>query len=368
MPTLRLPGLIDPHVHVRDLAQAHKEDWESCTAAALAGGFTTIVAMPNTQPPLTDGEALAQYKAAAHARARCDYGIYFGAGPGNVQTAARFAPQVAGMKMYLDSTFGDLKMDALDVLVEHAARWPKDSPLLAHAEGHHVASAILAAHLAGRSIHICHVSRKDEIELIRRAKAKGFAVTCEVCPHHMFMTLAGTPSPIAAVRDGGGPAKGSGYLEVRPRLATQADVDALWANLEVIDCFATDHAPHTRLEKESGNPPPGYPGLETALALWLTAAHRGRLTLDDITARMDANPRRIFNLPAQPETWIEVDADYEWMPDAARMFSRAGWTPFAGWTLRGRVTRVVLRGVVAFDGERVPAEPGSGRSVHRSNV
>jgi carbamoyl-phosphate synthase/aspartate carbamoyltransferase/dihydroorotase len=352
MSTLRLPGLIDPHVHVRDLAQSHKEDWDSGTAAALAGGITTILAMPNTQPPITNGEALTQYTAVAQARARCDYGIYFGAGPGNGRTAAPFAPQTAGMKMYLDSTFGDLKMDSLDLLVEHAARWPKESPLLAHAEGHHVASAILAAHLAGRAIHICHVSRKEEIELIRKAKDKGFAVTCEVCPQHMFLTLA---------REG----LGRGYIEVRPRLATQADVDALWANLTVIDCFATDHAPHTRAEKESANPPPGYPGLETALALWLTAAHRGRLTLDDILARMYTHPRRIFNLPEQPETWVEVEADCEWQPEATRLYSRAGWTPFAGWTLRGKVTRVRLRGAVAYDGDRVLAEPGSGKCVHR---
>lgn len=349
---LTLPGLIDPHVHVRDMAQSHKEDWDSCTAAALAGGITTILAMPNTQPPIVKGEALAQYQQAAQARARCDYGIYFGAGPGNVAQAAEFAPQVAGMKMYLDATFGNLKMDALDLLVEHAARWPKDSPLLAHAEEHHVASVILAAHLAGRSVHICHVSRKDEIELIRRAKEKGLDVTCEVCPHHLFLTLENcglTP----------------GYIEVRPRLTTQADADALWANMEFIDCFATDHAPHTPLEKESATPPPGYPGLETALALWLTAAQKNKLPLEAIVARMHTNPRRIFNLPEQAETFVEVDENLAWQPNGAQMFSRAGWTPFAGWNLRGKVTRVVLRGQTAFENGAILAEKGSGKNVKR---
>ncbi|MBL8045718.1 MAG: amidohydrolase family protein, partial [Anaerolineales bacterium] len=108
---LILPGLIDPHVHVRDLAQSYKEDWESCTAAALAGGITTILAMPNTQPPIVEGDALAHYQQAAQARARCDYGLYFGAGPSNMASAAQYAPQVAGLKMYLDATFGNLKMD-----------------------------------------------------------------------------------------------------------------------------------------------------------------------------------------------------------------------------------------------------------------
>lgn len=350
MSTITLPGLIDPHVHVRDLSQAHKEDWSTGTAAALAGGFTLILAMPNTQPPITAGPALAAYQQAAQARARCDYGLYFGAGPDNVASAATFAPQVVGLKMYLDATFGDLKMDQLDRLVAHCANWPRESPLLAHAEGHHVAAAILAAHLAGRSIHICHVSRKDEIELIRKAKERGLAVTCEACPHHLFLTLAECGLP-------------PGYREVRPRLATQADVDALWENLDVIDCFATDHAPHTRAEKESANPPPGFPGLETALGLWLTAVHAGRLTLDDVIARLHTNPRRLFNLPSQDDTSVDVDVDHEWTPRAENFFSRAAWTPFADWKLRGRVTRVTLRGQLAFDGEKVLAAPGTGKNM-----
>src|SRR3989338_3018709 len=163
MSSLRLPGLIDPHVHARDLSQAHKEDWDSCTAAALAGGITCVLAMPNTQPPVTDADSLAGYEQAAQARARCDYGIFLGAGPGNVAEAAQLAPRAAGLKMYLDSTFGNLKMDGLDLLVEHVSRWPRSAPLAAHAEGSSLAAVILAAHLAGRSVHLCHVSRKDEI-------------------------------------------------------------------------------------------------------------------------------------------------------------------------------------------------------------
>ncbi|MBL8057575.1 MAG: amidohydrolase family protein [Anaerolineales bacterium] len=350
MSVLCLPGLIDPHVHVRDLGQAHKEDWDSATAAALAGGITTVLAMPNTQPPIVDAAALTAYEQAAQARARCDYGLYLGAGPGNVGGLAALAPRAAGLKLYLDATFGDLKMDTLDLLAAHCAAWPADAPLLAHAEGNNLAAAILAAHLAGRAIHIVHVSRRDEIELIRAAKARGFAVTCEVCPHHLFLTLAGSGLP-------------AGYVEVRPRLAAAADAAALWANLDVIDCFATDHAPHTRAEKEGPNPPPGYPGLETALALWLTAVHQGRLTLEDIIARMHTGPRRLFNLPEQPDTWIEVDPEQEWTPRGAGLFSRAGWTPFEGWPLRGRVTGVTLRGQRVYDGQAVLAPPGAGRNV-----
>ena len=350
MTTLRLPGLIDPHVHLRDPGATHKEDWASGTAAALAGGFTYVLDMPNNTPPITTEAALAAKEAAAAARARCDYGIHFGAGAGNAAEAAALAPRCAGLKLYLDATFGPLWLEGLDPLMAHFAAWPKDRPILVHAEGRTVAAVLFVAELHDRSVHICHVSRRDEIELIAAAKARGVRVTCEVCPHHLFLTLDGCVLP-------------PGYIEVRPRLASQRDVDALWAHLPIIDCFATDHAPHTRAEKESATPPPGFPGLETALALWLTGAHAGRLTMDDIIARMHTNPARIFGLPPQPDTWIVVDLDCEWTDQAARMQSRCAWTQFEGQRLRGKVTAVTLRGQLAYDGEQVLAAPGSGQNA-----
>jgi carbamoyl-phosphate synthase/aspartate carbamoyltransferase/dihydroorotase len=155
---------------------------------------------------------------------------------------------------------------------------------------------------------------------------------------------------------------------VRPRLATAADREALWQNLEVIDCFATDHAPHTLAEKDGPNPPPGFPGLETALPLLLTAVHEGRLTLEELNPRMSTNPRRIYNLPEQPETWIEIDSDAKWEIQAQNTFTRCAWTPFEGWAARGRLRRVVLHGRTAFlDGE-VLAQPGYGKNVRAGNV
>ncbi|MBL8092542.1 MAG: amidohydrolase family protein [Anaerolineales bacterium] len=360
---MRLPGLTDPHVHVRDLQQSHKEDWFSATAAALAGGVTTILAMPNTQPPLVDEVALTQYEVAARARAACDYGIYFGAGPGNVGAAAGLASRSVGLKLYLDATFGDLKMSGLDALVAHCAAWPKDRPLVAHAEEQQTAAVILAAHLAGRSVHVCHVARESEIALIRSARERGLAVTCEVCPHHLFLIEGARPARQFEVVAKNARGWSGAYAEVRPRLQTQADVDALWTNLDVIDCFATDHAPHTITEKESTAPPPGFPGLETALPLWLTAVHAGLLDLDDVIARMHAGPRRIFNLPEQPATWVDLDAEATWQPIGAEQHTRAAWTPFEGWALRGRVTAVTLRGERVYDSGQILAQPGFGHNV-----
>lgn len=360
---MRLPGLTDPHVHVRDLNQSHKEDWRTATSAALAGGVTTLLAMPNTQPPLVDAGALELYEDAARARAVCDYGIFFGAGPGNVAAAAPLAARSVGLKLYLDATFGDLKMSGLDALVAHVDAWPRHRPIVAHAEEQQTAAVILAAQLAGRSVHICHVARQSEIELIRRARERGLSVTAEVCPHHLFLIEGARPARQVEAFATNARAWNGAYAEVRPRLQTQADVDALWANLDVIDCFATDHAPHTIAEKESTTPPPGFPGLETALPLWLTAVHAGLLDLDDVIARMHTGPRRLFNLPEQPETWVDVDADATWQPVGARQQTRAAWTPFEGWALRGRVTGVTLRGRRVYESEHILAEPGFGRNV-----
>jgi carbamoyl-phosphate synthase / aspartate carbamoyltransferase / dihydroorotase len=133
--------------------------------------------------------------------------------------------------------------------------------------------------------------------------------------------------------------------------------------MDIIDCFATDHAPHTLAEKDSATPPPGYPGLETALPLMLNAVNAGRLTLDELVLRMYTNPRRIFNLPEQADTWIEVDPTASWEIRATDMYTRCGWTPFEGWRVRGRLRRVVLGGKEAFRDGQIYAVPGSGRSL-----
>jgi dihydroorotase (multifunctional complex type) len=348
---MRLPGLIDPHVHVREPGATHKEDWDSCTAAALAGGFTAILAMPNTKPPVTDASSLLLALNAAQQKARCDYAQYLGAGPDPIVQAAQLAGQTAGLKMYLDQTYGPLRLDDMTLWMEHFATWPRHAPIVAHAESRTLAAVILIADIFKRPVHIAHVSTREEILVIRAAKERGIAVTCEVTPHHLFLC----EEDVSRL--------GAGRSEVRPPLASRADQQALWQNLDVIDCFATDHAPHTLEEKDGPTPPPGFPGLETALPLLLTAVHQGRLQLEDLIARCFTNPQRIFGLPAQPNTWIEVDAEAAWEIHASQTLTRCAWTPFEGFQVRGRVTRVVLRGQDAFRDGQVLAAPGAGKNL-----
>lgn len=376
--TVTLPGLFDVHVHLREPGGEYKEDWASGTAAALAGGFTFVGAMPNTNPSIVDEAAFHKVSDIAKSKARCDYGIFMGASVYNAHEIGKFAQPkpsspVFALKMYLDQTFSTLKLDNLGSWMEHFQNWPKEIPICLHSEGPRAAACILLAHIYDRHVHVCHVSLKEEIELIKQAKQRGIKVTCEVCPHHLFLTEEDAPRLSAMFNNESVSTASSsnsetpllgGWHEVRPRLNTRADQQALWDNIDVIDIIATDHAPHSLEEKQRAEgAPPGFPGLETVLPLMLTAVAQGRLSLDDLIAKMHTNPRRIFNLPEQPETWIEVDLDAKWTIPRHMTYSKSQWTPFAGMEVQGKVKRVVLRGSVAMVDGRVVAPTGTGRNL-----
>ncbi|XP_043962343.1 CAD protein [Gambusia affinis] len=348
---VRLPGLIDVHVHLREPGATHKEDFSSGTAAALAGGVTLVCAMPNTSPAITDASTLALAQKLAKAGCRCDYALYVGAASDNAATLPSVAAQTAGLKMYLNDTYSTLKMDNVSLWMEHFENWPKQMPIVAHAEKQTVAAILMVAQLYQRPVHICHVAKKEEILVIRAAKQKGIQVTCEVAPHHLFLCEENVTEI------------GEGRAQVRPMLGAREDMEALWENLDVIDCFATDHAPHSVEEKSAERPPPGYPGLETMLPLLLTAVSDGRLTLDDIIRRLYDNPRKIFNLPVQENTYVEVDLEQEWVIPQSMQFTKSKWTPFQGLKVKGKVLRVVLRGEVAYIDGQVLVPPGYGEDV-----
>lgn len=348
---VKLPGFIDVHVHLREPGATYKEDFDSGTAAALAGGVTMVCAMPNTAPAIVDRQAFELVQELAGKGARCDYALFVGASSTNYGTINELAPQAAALKMYLNETFMTLKLTDMIVWQKHLSNWPKRAPLCVHAEQQSTAAVILLASLVDRPIHICHVARKEEILIIKAAKEKGIKITCEVCPHHLFLST-GDLDRI-----------GHGKGEVRPVLCSPEDQQALWDNMDVIDVFATDHAPHTKQEKESENPPPGFPGLETILPLLMTAVNEGRLSLEDLIAKFYKNPKRIFGLPEQPNTYVEVDFNEEWIIPESPPHSKARWTPFAGMKVKGRVHRVVLRGETAFVDGVVLANPGYGQNV-----
>jgi dihydroorotase (multifunctional complex type) len=371
------PGLIDVHAHLREPGGEHKEDFASGTAAALAGGFTSVLAMPNTAPPIVDAVTFDDALARADAKAVCDVGIYVGGTADNAREAAALADRAAGLKLYVGSSTGSLLVDTFPAQIAHFEHFPPDRPIVVHAENESavryyaargqrrppICAALSVAYLialaegTGRWLHVAHVTTAAELALIRDAKARGAHITCEVTPHHLFLTAA-AEDEIGAL------------TKCNPPLRAQSDVDALWAGLADIDLIATDHAPHTLAEKQSQSPPSGMPGLETALPLLLTAVHQGRLTLPDILARLCTRPADLFGLrgkgrlePGCDADLTLVDLDAEWVLGNDGLHTRCGWTPFAGRPVRGRVERVYLRGQEAYAGGEVLATPGAGRPL-----
>ena len=350
MSRVKLPGLVDVHTHMRVPGGEQKEDFATGTAAALAGGVVAVLAMPNTAPAITTPTVLAETYATAAATARCDVGLFAGASAEDVDHLPALGERAVALKIYLNDTFGKLRVDDVPTLAACFKNWPRHKPIALHAEKQSVAVAIGLAAIYDRPVHLCHISRQEEIELIADAKMRGLKVTCEVCPHHLFLN-----------RDDG--EKLGPYGNMRPVLGTPEDVKALWHHLnDTVDCIATDHAPHTIAEKESSNPP-GVPGVQTMLPLMLTAVRDGKLSLDRLVEMMATNPRRIYGLAEPADTWVEVDMDATFTVRNEDQLSRCGWTPFDGWELTGRVEKVVLRGQTVFANGAVLAEPGSGQII-----
>ncbi len=381
---LVLPGLIDSHVHFREPGGTHKEDFFTGTLAALAGGVTTILDMPNTQPPTDSRERLAEKAALAASKAIVDYGFYLGATESNVEEAAAASDAVAALKLYMGSSTGSLLVTEFAPLYRHFSTFPLHKPIVVHAEDeqslryfaalhprdHNQARPALSAQIAvsralaiaektGRALHIAHTTTARELELIREAKQKGVHVTCEVTPLHLFLSEEDQH-------------RLGNFGKVNPPLRSASDRAALWTYLDTIDTIATDHAPHTRAEKNQPyeQAPSGMPGVQTMLPLLLTAASEGKVTLNGIVKRCVAHPARIFGLKTKGALEIGKDADIVLVnPDVEyeltdeQMLSKCGWTPFAGRKIRGRIEQVFLRGSPAYDRGRFLLKPGSGKSV-----
>ena len=346
--TIRLPGLIDVHVHVRDPGATYKEDWTTCTQSALAGGITTIFAMPNTNPAITSHKPFELVHKIAKEKACCDYGIFLGANSDNINTIHKLSENSVALKMYLNQTFGPLILENTITWANHIKNWSDNRPICVHAESKTLPAVLFFGTMYKKHIHVCHVAREEEITAIKLCKEKGENVTCEVAPHHLFMNI----DDLNRLGCCG---------EVRPRLMKKSDQEALWNNMDIIDCFATDHAPHTIKDKHEKTTP-GFPGLETALPLLLTAVKQGRLTLHDVINKYHNNPKKIFDITTDKNTFIEVDFEKEWTIGKPK-FSKCGWTPFEGFKVQGIVRRVVMRGKTVFIDGQITCKPGSGRLV-----
>ncbi len=369
------PGFIDLHVHLREPGGEHKETIRSGARAAAAGGFTTVWAMPNTDPPVDDPAAVGYVRAegerAAGARVQpvgaatvgrkgeqmTEVGELVAAGAVAVSDDGEPVWDAGLLRRLLEytQTFGvpvlqhaeEKRLSAHGVMHEgriSTALGLRGQP--AAAEAVMVARDCLVAELTGGHLHVCHVSTRAAVEHIRRAREAGARVTSEVTPHHLALTDE-------AVR---------GYrteAKMNPPLRTEDDRQAVREALAegVIDVIATDHAPHHYEEKERefDDAPFGIVGLETAFGVAVTEmVETGAMTLPDLIDRMACAPARIMGLPGgrlaagAPADLVVLDPDERWTVDADRFRSRSRNTPFGGIELVGRVRRTVVGGVTRF--------------------
>jgi len=348
MSSITLPGLIDPHVHLRDPGQTHKEDFYTGTSAALAGGYTTILDMPNNADPITTLEKLEAKIASAKKQVVSDIGFHFGTLGDNFDEFEKVIDKVTGLKVYMNVTTGNFIVDA-NTLTDIYRAWPGSKPILLHAEDD--VSDVVMKTLAAvpKATHICHVSSQVELEFIMRAKEKGYPITCGVTPHHLFLTH----------EDG---ERLGAYGHMKPFLKSQKDIDFIWQHLDAVDVIESDHAPHTREEKDRDTPPFGVPGLETTLPLMLTAVAENKLTQAQLIEKLHGNVARIFNIAVDDSTKVEVDMN-EYEIKNEDLLTKCGWSPFNGRKVIGKVKTVYLHGVKVFENGKVLSQPGSGKVI-----
>ncbi len=410
---LIFPGLIDCHVHFREPGMTEAEDMESGAAAAIAGGITTVCDMPNTNPPTCTVKALEDKIARAEKIRNIDIRFFFGVTrKEHLEELKKVKREdICGVKLYLGHSTGNQKIEdptsrsalrgargILDDVFKICAE--RGLPLVCHCEDEEVIqknvegsrrgvaryaptdirmhseirsveAAISATTLAiakkyGTHLHIAHLSTKEELDLVRRAKSEGLPVTCEVAPHHLFLTVEDYAS--------------LGTLaKMNPPLRTRDHCEALWEGIRdgTVDCIASDHAPHT-LEKKlrrhaerskgvmlsSGQAktkhealleaPSGVPGVETMLPFLLSCLdspgltpYSLRLTPQYILKLLFTRPNEIFSLgkpgivPGKPADIILVNPLAKWVIEGSKLHSRCGWTPYEGWEVQGKVVQRV---------------------------
>ncbi len=364
-----LPGVMDTQVHFREPGNEHKEDLATGGLAAILGGVTTVFEMPNTNPPTTDAAAIEDKLARASGRMQCDHAFYAGATPQNIAELAALErmPGVCGIKAFLGSSTGTLLLnkeaDILAALKSGRRRVavhsededrliarkkfaepgkPTSHPVWRDAEAARLSTerVLRLARAAGRRLHVLHVTTGDEIPLL--AAAKDLA-TAETTPQHLTLS-----APECYERLGS-------YAQMNPPIRDESHRLALWQAVRegVIDVIGSDHAPHTREEKdrEYPNTPSGMPGVQTLATILLDHVNKGNLTLERFVDLTASGPQRIFGIAGKGRIARGYDADFTIVDlgltreiTNAWIASRCGWTPFDGMKTKGWPVAAILRG------------------------
>lgn len=402
-----LPGVVDSHVHVRDPGFTHKEDFQTATLAAAAGGVTTIMCQPTTQPPTTTAEALVERIQLGERKACVDFCIQVGVDPGKLDQLPELAEHgPASYEVFLQDFPPDMRVDnASDLwLVLEAVQaagglvglyrgdeslktlfhqriirtgrkdvlaWNDSRP--AELESAGVAWALALIQSLEARVHFRQISTAQALGWITAVKrtTPDLQISVEVTPHNLLMTREDCLEI--------GP-----FAKVIPPQRTAADLEALWEAIrkaEIEFIVATDHAPHPREEKAQGTEdiwkaPPGFPGVQTMLPLMLNEVSRGRLSMNRLVQLCSSSPAKRFGIyPRKGAIHVGSDADFV-LVDRAReeslrsedQHTKAGFTPFDGWKVKGFPVITILRGRVVYEDQRPNVEPGYGLYIpaHRT--
>jgi len=388
------PGFIDAHVHLRDFELAYKEDFYTGTCAAVAGGFTTVLDMPNTRPPTDSARRLREKVAVAGSKVVAHTGFYAGI-PSRMDEVEELGNEGAfGVKIYPSQRTDEVDFEDDESLlrafktigeaglivavhaespsiiasIEKRLRASGEDSLKARVESHPPEAEIDAVgrlcRLAERArvrLHVCHVSLAESLSLIWEARRIGVRLTCEATPHHLLLT--------ECVYEG----RGRRVWVANPPLRSNADVIGMWEGLVagLIDMVASDHAPHSLEEKRVDDVwgiPPGVPGLETTLPLLLTKVNEGKLSLVRLVEVLASKPAAIFGIGGKGRLEVGYDADItvvdmkkRFRIDSSEFYSKAKYSPFDGWEVVGKPVEVFVGGELAVDEGEVVARAGSGR-------
>jgi dihydroorotase len=380
---LLIPGVIDTQVHFREPGLEHKEDIESGSRAALHGGVTSFLEMPNTKPETTNPEALAEKIRRATGRSWANFGFFIGASPSNATKLAEYEnlPGCPGIKIFMGSSTGDLLVceeeDLRQVLLHGIKTCPvhsedearnrtrkslisasphsREHPFLRDAESARISTEKLLnlCRTTNRPVHVLHISTLDELPLLKSAKAEGMPVTCEITPQQLWFSAPDCYEKLGT------------YAQMNPPIRSKEHNSALWKALdeELFDVFGSDHAPHTKEEKNQPYPssPSGMPGVETLLPALLTFASQGRISIPKLVRMLCQTPAELYNIRGKGRIQVGFDADLllidtekEWIVDEAKMQSKCGWSPYHGEKFTGQIERVYLGGELKLlQGKRI---------------